>query len=527
MSKQKNIYRRDFLKLAGLGAGALALNSALASCQKIAAVPTALLPAALPTSTPVKGVDGLVELNIRAAKSEIQILDGEKTRVWQFQSELIQGDAGALTPIPNSYLAPVVRIRQGQTFRARLTNELDQKTIIHWHGMKIPEAMDGHPRLVIAPGKTYDYEFKVINRAGTYWFHPHPHMMTGGQVYNGMAGLFIVHDESESALGLPDGDFDVPLVIQDRIFDANNQFSYTGDSMTGFLGDKILVNGAPDFKLKVATRPYRLRLLNGSNARIYKLAWSDDSPFTVIGTDGGLLEKPIQRDFIMLAPAQRIELWVDFSGRKVGEEIVLKSQPFVAGFETGMMGGLSTQGAPFDILTVSVEEESTRRSDLPSVLSSPNFYQPQDAARTRTIQLNMQMMTGTLNGRTFVMDEVANDEKVNLDDLEIWEFANIGRSGVGMMGGGGMMSQPHPMHMHAVQFKIIERVVDNPQMAVGYDEVRNGFVDDGWMDTVLTWPGERVRVLVKFEHYAGLYLYHCHNLEHEDGGMMRNFEILA
>lgn len=522
MSKRKNIQRRDFLRIAGLGAGALAFNGVLASCQSLGISAPSLLPA----STPIPDVDGVVELDIRAAKSEMQILDGEKTRVWQFQSKLVSGDAGSLQPIPNSYLAPVVRIRQGQTFRARLTNELDQQTIIHWHGMKIPEAMDGHPRLSIAPGKNYDYEFKVINRAGTYWFHPHPHMLTGAQVYNGMAGLFIVHDENELSLGLPDGEFDIPLVIQDRIFDASNQFSYVGDSMLGFLGNTVLVNGIPNFKLKVATRPYRLRLLNGSNARIYKLVWSDGSPFTVIGTDGGLLEKPIQRDFIMLAPAQRIELWVDFSGHNVGDEIVLQSQPFTAGFEMGMMGGLSTQGAPFDILTVTVDEVSAVRSDLPSVLSSPDFYPPEEAARTRTVDLAMQMMTGTLNGRTFVMDEVAPEEKVNLGDLEIWEFANLGGGGMGMMGG-GMMAQPHPIHMHAVQFKIIERVLDNPQLASGYENIRDGLVDDGWMDTVLTWPGERVRVLVKFDHYAGLYLYHCHNLEHEDGGMMRNFEIMA
>jgi len=523
MSKRQPIYRRDFLRLAGLGAGALAFNSVLASCRKLGIT----APPTFPTSIPAAGVDGLVELDIRAAKGEAQIFEGEKTRVWQFQSQLVSGDADSLQPIPNSYLAPVIHIKQGQTFRAHLTNELDQHTIIHWHGLHIPDAMDGHPRLAIAPGKTYDYEFKVINRAGTYWFHPHPHMLTGTQVYNGMAGLFIVHDEEESAIGLPDGEFDIPLVIQDRIFDSGNQFSYTGDAMQGFLGDTVLVNGMPNFKLNVATRPYRLRLLNGSNARIYKLAWSDGSPFTVIGTDGGLLEKPVQRDFIMLAPGQRIELWVDFSAHKIGDEIILNSQPYTAGFEMGMMGGLSTQGAPFDILTVLVEKESSVRSELPPVLSSPNFYLPEDAVRTRTVQLAMQMMVGTLNGRTFVMDEVVSEEKVKLGDLEIWEFFNSGGGMGGMMGGGGMMAQPHPMHMHAVQFKVIERVLDAPQLASGYENVREGFVDDGWMDTVLTWPGERVRVLVKFDHYAGLYLYHCHNLEHEDGGMMRNFEILA
>jgi blue copper oxidase len=521
MSKRQSMHRRDFLRIAGVGAGALVFNNMLTACQGFGGS------SMLPASTPVADAAGGVEVDIRAAKSEVQILEGEKTRVWQYQTQLVEGAEGSLQPIPNSYLAPVIRIRQGQTFRARLTNELDQETIIHWHGLHIPDEMDGHPRLAIAPGKTYEYEFKVINRAGTYWFHPHPHMLTGTQVFNGMAGLFIVHDENESALGLPEGEFDLPLVIQDRIFDVDNQFSYVGDAMMGFLGDTVLVNGIPNFKLNVAARSYRLRLLNGSNARIYKLAWSDASPFTVIGTDGGLLEKPIERDFIMLAPGQRIELWVDFSARNLGDEIILKSQPYTAGFEMGMMGGLSTQGAPFDILTVMVDKESSFRSDLPPVLSSPGFYLPEDASRTRTVKLAMQMMVGTLNGRTFAMDEVASEEKVNLGSLEIWEFYNSGGGMGGMMMGGGMMAQPHPMHMHAVQFRVIERVLDNPQIAAGYENIRAGLVDEGWMDTVLTWPGERVRVLVKFDHYAGLYIYHCHNLEHEDGGMMRNFEILA
>ena len=516
MPNRSILQRREFLRIAGLGAGTLVLNSVLAACQGLGnTTPDAL-------STPLPPVEGGLKIDIRATQGEQQILAGTKTKVWQYRSELLEGGAEALQPIPDSYLAPVMHLKRGQTFRAQLTNELDQPTIIHWHGLHVPELMDGHPRLAIQPGETYEYEFQVIDRAGMYWFHPHPHMLTGTQVHNGLAGLFIVHDDEEAALGLPDGAFDIPLVIQDRIFDANNQFSYVGDAMLGFLGDRVLVNGRPDYKLSVATRPYRLRLLNGSNARIYKLAWSDGTPFTVIGSDGGLLEKPVQRDFIMLAPAQRIELWVDFSNRQVGDAVILQSQPYTAGFEMGMMGGLSSQGAPFDILTVSVDESSSARATLPAVLSSPGFNLPENATRTRTVELAMRMMVGTLNGRTFAMDEVAREEKVNLGDLEIWEFVNIG-GGMGMMG--GMMAQPHPMHMHAVQFKVIERVLESPQLASGYDAIRDGLMDEGWNDTVLVWPGERVRVLVRFEQYAGLYLYHCHNLEHEDGGMMRNFEI--
>lgn len=404
------------------------------------------------------------------------------------------------------------------------TNELDEQTIIHWHGLHVPAEMDGHPRFAIAPNATFDYSFRVLNRAGTYWFHPHPHQRTGAQAYAGMAGLFIVHDEEETAAQLPTGEFDLPLVIQDRIFDANRQLVYAGDPMSGFLGDTVLVNGQRDASLTLKPSQYRLHLLNGSNARIYKLAWSDNTSLTVIATDGGLLEKPVERNFIPLAPGERVELWADFSDR-AGQSLQLVSQSFSGGGGMGMMGSGYPQGTPFDILTIRFEGEATRLFPRPSLLSRPNFFLPEESLRTRRIEVAMQGMVGSINGRTFVMDEVASDERVNLGDLETWEFANLG-SGMGMMMGGGMMSQPHPMHMHDVQFQVIERKLDSRQSS-GYEDLRDGFINDGWKDTVLVLPGETVRVLVKFEDFAGLYLYHCHNLEHEDGGMMRNFEVQA
>jgi len=153
--------------------------------------------------------------------------------------------------------------------------------------------MDGHPHSVIDPGKEFVYEFQVTNRAGTYWYHPHPHNRTGPQVYQGLAGLLLIGDDEESALNLPSGNEEILCVLQDRQFDASNQLRYLAGGMMeqaqGFLGDRVLVNGRERPALTLATRAYRLRILNGSNARIYKLAWSDASPMTVIGGDGGLL----------------------------------------------------------------------------------------------------------------------------------------------------------------------------------------------------------------------------------------------
>lgn len=522
MKKQK-LSRRDFLKLAGLGAGTVTMGGIISACAPYLQPAVSATP--FPTSTPIPALPASedLEITMRAAKGQVDIFPDTPTDIWHYIAEVNQGDSASVQTLPDSYLGPILHLQRGQNFRARLVNELSEQTIVHWHGLHVPAEMDGHPRYAIAPNATYDYSFRVLNRAGTYWFHPHPHQRTGAQAYAGMAGLFIVHDEEEAAAQLPTGEFDLPLVIQDRIFDANRQLVYAGDSMNGFLGDTILVNGQRNASLTLKPAQYRLRLLNGSNARIYKLAWDDNTPFTVIATDGGLLEKPIERNVITLAPAERVELWADFSDY-TGREIHLVSLPFSNGGGMGMMSGGYPQGTPFDVLAIRFEGDVTRLFPRPSLLSSPNFYLPEDSLRTRRIEVAMQGMAGFINGRSFVMDEVASDERVRLGDLETWEFVNLG-GGMGMMGG-GMMSQPHPMHIHGVQFQVIERSLDNRQSS-GYESLSEGFIKEGWKDTVLVLPGETVRVLVKFEDFAGLFLYHCHNLEHEDGGMMRNYEVQA
>lgn len=224
----------------------------------------------------------------------------------------MKGPPQSLHAIPDSYLGPILRLRKGQKVRIRFTNALPEPSIVHWHGMDMPSAMDGHPHSVIDPQNEFIYEFEVTNRAGTYWYHPHPHNRTGPQVYGGLAGLLLVSDAEERALNLPSGLEELICVLQDRSFDARNQLTYVPSGMggmmehaQGFLGDRVLVNGTERPSLALATRAYRLRLLNGSNARIYKLAWSDGTPLTVIGTDGGLLQRPIEQPYLTLAPGQR------------------------------------------------------------------------------------------------------------------------------------------------------------------------------------------------------------------------------
>ena len=508
------------------------------------------------------GVDLHIELH--AVQEDIALRPGAPTRVWRYRGKVLRGDASTLEASDATYLGPIIRVQRGQRVRIDLINELPEPTIVHWHGLHVPDTMDGHPRHAIAPGQRYVYQFTVSNRAGSYWFHPHPHGRTGAQVYFGLAGLFLVSDDEEAALGLPGGRYDIPLVLQDRGFDGDNQFVYLGSSlldsaptdnldqpptmgrgmmgrgmmrggmgsmmarMMGVLGDDILVNGRPSASLAVERRPYRLRLLNGSNTRTYKLAWHDGSPLIVIGSDGGLLAAPVRRDYVMLAPAERIDLWVDFARWSAGSELSLQSLAFNGAMNMGgmMMGRAALpDGAPFRVLALRVKDGShgAQEAAPPERLSEVPSPDPGVAVnfdRPKIFDLTMGMMAWGINGKSFQMLDARPYETVRLGTQELWEFRNDATSA--MMG----MAMPHSMHVHGVQFRVLERSVSS--RFAGYrNTVDAGFVDDGWKDTMLVMPGERVRILVHFADYPGLFLYHCHMLEHEDGGMMRNYRVMV
>jgi FtsP/CotA-like multicopper oxidase with cupredoxin domain len=282
-----------------------------------------------------------VEIELSMGVANIAIFKGAKTAVWKVQGKVLKGSPHSVKNLDGTYLAPTLHLHKGQKVRIYLKNNLPTQSILHWHGLHVPSKMDGNPMYAINHGETYLYEFEILNRAGTYWYHSHAHGVTAKQVYSGMAGLFIVSDDEEQALNLPKGKYDVPIVIQDRCFTQKNQLSYSNhmmQRMQGFLGDQIMINGQPNYTLPVENRSYRLRLLNGSNSRIYKLAWDDGSPITVIGTDGGLIEKPEMMPYVMLAPAERRELWVDFSDKPIGTELILRSIPFDGASMHGGMG---------------------------------------------------------------------------------------------------------------------------------------------------------------------------------------------
>ena len=520
------MHRRDLLRFLSLSAIAGATGAtrrrARASARRCIDAQTA----------PATGFVPDVELVLTAAPDEVSVLPGAPTRVWRFTGRLLKGPADTLQTLPGSYLGPVIRLRRGQKVRVRFANQLAEDSIVHWHGLDVPESADGHPRLAIGHGREYVYEFEVTNRAGTYWYHPHPHMRTGAQVYQGLAGLLLVRDDEEDALALPSGGAELLCVLQDRRFDARNQLVFHGggmmEMMNGFLGDRVLVNGQPQPTTDVDAAWHRVRLLNGSNARIYKLAWSRDVQMAVIGGDGGLLETPLRQQALTLAPGQRADLLLDLTGLAAGTEVHLESQAFaeadasvggmmgmMGGRMMGMMGGRSNvpNGAPLRVMTLRTRARKGPAFRVPERLSSFDATWSRSAdAPIRRVPLTFQRMEWSLGGRTFAMGDVAPEETVAAGSTHLWEFVNLANP----MG----MEAAHPIHMHGRQFRVIDRTGGRAT-----NTLRAGIVDGGWRDTVLVLPGETVRVQVTFTRHPGLYLYHCHILEHEDMGMMRNFRV--
>lgn len=423
--------------------------------------------------------------------------------------------------------------------------------------------MMGLPRYQIMPGARYRYEFTVDDRAGTCWYHAMAAGHTPEQVYFGLAGLIYIHDEEEAALSLPRGEYDRSIVIQDRDWGVDNTLHYVAGSgpaasrvalpaalgpsgmmgggmmgdggegrgtsgmmmhMMGFFGREIFINGRPSAPLEVATHVYRWRVLNASNARTYKLAWQDGLPLTVIATDGGLLARPVQKDAVMLTPGQRVELWVDFSHDALGGERILVSRAFTGSMgEMGrmmkdMMGGSMMNiptlpdGAEFPLFSARVTRRVEEHVELPKRLSTMVRLREQDAvnrAHPRRFRVTMGHMQWGFNGRSFEMDRVAPDEIVKRGTTEIWEFEN-----------NHMMA--HAIHVHGLQFQVLER-----SGCASTSDVADGYVDTGWLDTVLIMPNETVKLILRFRDFTGTYAYQCHMLEHAAAGLMRDYRVRA
>lgn len=421
--------------------------------------------------------------------------------------EIWPGYPTSVLAVNGSVPGPTIRVQRGEQFKARIQNSLTEALVIHWHGILAPSNMDGNPRDAVAPGGAYDVEFPINQRAGTYWYHAHTDRLTGKQVYQGLAGFFIVEDPGEEALGLPKGVLDVPLLLQDRVSKPDHSLSYAptmDDMMLGLLGDATTVNGVPNASLSVTRSLYRLRLLNGSNARVFRIGLGDNAPFKLIANDAGLLPAPVEVTSIFLAPGNRAEILVNFADFPHGSTVELKSLGFSGDITVG-----STQGQPRTLMRF-VGQHVGSGGTVPGTLIPFAPHDPGESKRTRQFMIMMPegghggepgaMTADHINGLVYEMNRT--DFTVPFGEVETWEFHNTAE-------------HMHPMHPHGALLQVISRSTSQTLLPE----------DSGWKDTVLVRPGEIVRTLIKFEAHQGAFVLHCHNLEHEDGGMMLNFDV--
>ncbi len=282
-----------------------------------------------------------------------------------------------------------------------------------------------------------------------------------------------------------------------------------GTNMQGFFGSTTLVNGNKDVNVPAATRAYRLRLLNGSQSRILKLAFSDGTPIIVIGVDGGLLEAPEEYPYLIMGPGERFELWADFRDKDLGDVITLQTLEFSDDAGPG-------QGAADNIMTFTIDREEEETLTLPNTLVPiGEVHEANEVQDEKTWPISFSPANFMINGGLFSMLYAATNEQAPGDELEMVTITNSS----------GMMIFAHPMHFHGRQFQIYSRSISSSG-TVAYNTVKDGLVNSGWQDTFVIMPYETVKFLVRWSRHPGLFVYHCHNLPHEDMGMMRNFNVL-
>jgi spore coat protein A, manganese oxidase len=525
------ITRREAIKLVGSGVmlSPLMLPQP-AQAQFSPAVPRFQLPLKLPplllptTSSITSDNRPIDYYEITMQKAEVEILPGLKTKMWCYVGK----------GLPPAAVGPLIRHHggiepedEGRTSVIRFINTLGTTveqgkespipTSIHLHGMASLPEYDGYATDLIPPGFFKDYIYPN-DRAATLWYHDHAIHKTSRNVYMGLAGMYVVDDAKDRALNLPKGDYDIPLMIQDKKFDAAGQLIFDDRGRRSAYGDVILVNGTPFPRLKVARRKYRFRLLNASPSRTYQLVLSQAEArltkgevFHVISTDAGLLEKPVKMtapfDLLRIAVGERYGIVIDFKDYPKGTKLYLHNPAFANNIDTNNNAGV--------IMRFDIDDDATDDSSLPEVLRQPferlvDQLQPGQSVPTRTFRFERSGNQWKINNKTW--DENRVDANPKPGAIEIWNLVNTGSGWL------------HPVHIHFVDLQIIDR---NGRPPKPYER--------GWKDVFALDDFETMRVIAKFSGPSdlkpgkipskGKYMMHCHNLVHEDHDMMTQFEI--
>ncbi len=384
-------------------------------------------------------------------------------------------------------LGPTVRLRRGSRVAVAVTNRLPELTTLHWHGLNVPAVFDGGPHQPIEPGATWRPTFTVDQPAATLWYHPHPHGSTALHVHRGLAGMLWIDDPATPA-ELPHryGVDDVPLVLQDRTIGRDGQSLLTTEPNFGFMGTDMCVNATLQPFFTVTSRLVRFRLLNGSNARLYNLEFSDGRTFQVVGNDLGLLPAPVSTERLRLGPAERAEIVVPFGP---GEAVTLLTRGGTERIDAGDHNILELRAAP----TLAAS------APLPGSLGGEAPLVPAPDATVRPFRLQGH---DAINGRE--MDMARVDEVVTASTTEVWEIENTVYS--------------HNFHIHGVSFTVLD-VAGSPPPPWAR----------GRRDTVHLPEKQSARLAVEFGPFADAvhpYMYHCHILRHEDAGMMGQYVVV-
>jgi suppressor of ftsI len=405
------------------------------------------------------------------------------------EAELIPGVTTATLGINGPHLGPTLRAQLGDSILLNVSNGIGELTTIHWHGMHVPAAMDGGPHQIIEDGSTWSPRFAIQQQAASLWYHPHMLGTTESQVGRGLVGMFLLDDDNPVQDLLPHiyGVDDLPLILQDVGADGrpNVGFRRRGQIAT-------LANGALDASFVTDHPRVRLRLLNATSRRFYTLSLADDQVFHQVASDGGLLPTPVQLTRLTIGPAERAEIVVDLGGE---ESVVLQSQGF--------------GGGPAPVLAMS-STASGSAGPLPAQLNPMERVPAAAADLTRDMVLTRSGGGFSINGQAMrsmdAMHDMSGALQVRMGDTELWNIMN--RSGA-----------THMFHIHDIEFQIVDRDGRPPPD----NEL-------GWKDTVMVRPNETARVIMRFADFADPntpYMFHCHVLGHEDGGMMGQFVVVA
>jgi spore coat protein A, manganese oxidase len=524
------ISRREFLRRSTLAAGAAwthqSVNKSVVRARP-ALNPSTLTPFVDPLPIPVAAQSCGIrpsptnpQSNIpyyRIAMRELQVKvhrDLPPTGMWGF---------GGAFP------GPTFDLRSGQEVLVEWANELPHKhflpidhtlhgaeadqpevrAVAHLHGGKVPPESDGYPEDWVVPGNSRVYHYPNQQDAAMLWYHDHAMGINRLNIFAGLVGAYILRDNTEDELRLPQGAYEIPLVICDRMFDKQGQLYYPVSDkpeqpwIPEFFGDTSLINGKLFPFVEVEPRRYRFRVLNASNGRFYRLSLSNKIPFHLIGTDQGLVSAPVSIEKVMIAPGERVDLIVDFK-EAAGANIVVNDE-FVPLWQ-------------FRVSNVKVMDHSV----LPTLLRRIEKLQEPAAVKTRLLSLDeiddlvQNPVRMLLNGKAW-HDPVT--ETPQLNSTEIWSFINP-------------TDDSHPIHLHLVKFQILDRRTIENFAYLSHQEVRfTGPAvppdpdEVGWKDTVRAHPGMVTRIIARFEGYPGRYVWHCHILEHEDNEMMRPYEV--